>query len=169
MGLKNAASQPLLCLEEIAVDFSAYPACLHLHLAYEKRPCSLSASSLVEGLSLISQHIQKALSYSIRSTQLLSLVQGLRHTLCLRFEKAFEQDQCGLLAWLRCCCGILRTLGANCTWPLKLVNATSQPYLWPEGFAVSLTAYLKGIVTCFCAYIDTCCIDCVHVLQGGPD
>ncbi len=82
MGLKNAASQPLLCLEEIAVDFSAYPACLHLHLAYEKRPCSLSASSLVEGLSLISQHIQKALSYSSRaeSTQPLSLVCGLRHT-----------------------------------------------------------------------------------------
>jgi hypothetical protein len=36
MGLKKAASQPLLCLEEIAVDFCAYLACLHLHLAYEK-------------------------------------------------------------------------------------------------------------------------------------
>jgi hypothetical protein len=44
MGLKNAASQPLLCLAEIAVDFSAYPACMHLHLAYEKSQCSLSAS-----------------------------------------------------------------------------------------------------------------------------
>jgi len=46
MGLKNAASQPLLCLEEIAIGFSAYPACLHIHLAYEKSQCSLSASSV---------------------------------------------------------------------------------------------------------------------------
>ncbi len=69
MGLKNAASQPLLCVEEIAVDSSAYPACLHLHLAYRKSHCSLSASSLIEGLLLISQHIQKGLSYSSRADQ----------------------------------------------------------------------------------------------------
>ncbi len=46
MGLKNAALQPLLCFEEIAIGFSAYPACLHIHLAYEKSQCSLSASSV---------------------------------------------------------------------------------------------------------------------------
>ncbi len=58
----------------------------HLHeqhfTASEHSKCSLSASSVVEGLLLISQHIQKALSYSSRaeSTQPLSLVCGLRHT-----------------------------------------------------------------------------------------
>jgi len=52
MGLKNAASQPLLCLEEIAIGFSAYPACLHIHLAYEKSQCSLSASSVAGEIAI---------------------------------------------------------------------------------------------------------------------
>ncbi len=82
MGLKNAASQPLVCLEKIAVDFTAYPACLHLRFAYEKSQGSLLSSGFVEDLLLISQHIQKALFYSSRaeSKQPLSLVCGLRHT-----------------------------------------------------------------------------------------
>ena len=72
MGLKTAASQPLLCVEEVAVDFSAYPACLHLHLAYRKSHCSLSVSSLVEGCGRgipIDLTAQKALSYSSRADQ----------------------------------------------------------------------------------------------------
>ena len=39
-------SFPLFWLEDIAADFSACPACLQLHLAYEKSQCSLSASSV---------------------------------------------------------------------------------------------------------------------------
>jgi len=31
---------------QAAIGFSAYPACLHLHLAYEKSKCILSASSV---------------------------------------------------------------------------------------------------------------------------
>ncbi len=53
MGLKNAASQPLLCFEEIAIGFSAYPACLHIHLAYEKSQCSLSASSVAGEVAIV--------------------------------------------------------------------------------------------------------------------
>ncbi len=48
----------------------------------------------------------------------------------------------------------------ECTRHLKLVNATSQPCLWLEVFAVNLTAYPKDIVTYFCAYTATCCICC---------
>ena len=79
-------------------------------------------------------------------------------------HKAYEPSQCGPLAITRAGCGLLSTLCMNCTRHLKLVNATSQPYLWLEGFAVNLTAYLKGIVTHVCAYMATCCICCVHAL-----
>ena len=61
----------------------------------------------LEGLLLISQHIQKALAHSNRadSTQPLGFVCSLRHT----------------------------QLACNFTKLLDVFNVSSQPFLWPEG------------------------------------
>jgi len=57
MSLKNAASQPLLCLEEIAIGFSAYRLACILTLLLKKVNAASQPSLWREGLLLISQHI----------------------------------------------------------------------------------------------------------------
>jgi len=53
----NAASQPLLCLEEIAIGFSAYRLACILTLLLKKVNAASQPSLWREGLLLISQHI----------------------------------------------------------------------------------------------------------------
>jgi len=56
MGLKNAASQPLLCLEEIAIGFSAYRLACILTLLLKKVNAASQPHLWLEKLLLISQH-----------------------------------------------------------------------------------------------------------------